>query len=103
MKRCFFLFITFLFVAYSGKAQYMIYGTTAGGGLFNKGTIFRYNPFLNQETLVFSFDGTNGQEPECTPLVVADSLLFGLTTREVAITMMVSHSSIVLITIRKTL
>ena len=61
------------------QAQYMFYGTTATGGAYNKGTIFNYNPKTNVETVLFSFDGSNGNEPESKLLYASDSLLYGTT------------------------
>jgi len=69
----------FLFSSLFTQAQYMLYGTTGGGGAYNKGTIFSYNPQTNQQMVIFSFNGTNGNQPQCKLLYATDSLLYGET------------------------
>ncbi len=73
------LLFLFLFSPVFSQAQYVIYGTTTGGGLYNEGTIFNYNPLTNTEMVVLSFNGTDGKGPQSRQLLVDDSLLFGIT------------------------
>ncbi len=78
MKKGIFLLL-FLVVANLCGAQYLLYGTTLSGGTYNRGTIYYYNPFINKDSVVFSFSGSNGETPECDLLIASDSLLYGVT------------------------
>jgi uncharacterized repeat protein (TIGR03803 family) len=56
------------------------YGTTRGGGTFNKGTVFQMKPNGKLSTLV-NFDGTNGNEPRAELIQAADGNFYGTTYR----------------------
>lgn len=80
MKMRQLLLVTLLGLFFSiAEAQYMLYGTTSQGGIYNKGCIYRYNPITNTQTVLFSFDGTDGNGPDCKLLYASDSLLYGTT------------------------
>ena len=69
----------FLFSSLFTQAQYMFYGTTGIGGANNKGTIFSFNPATNTLKVLFSFNGTDGNQPGCKLLYASDSLFYGTT------------------------
>lgn len=74
------LFLFFIFHFSFTQAQYLLYGTTAAGGVYNMGTIFSYNPVTDTEIVLFSFDGSDGNQPEGGTLLYAtDSLLYAST------------------------
>jgi len=55
------------------------YGTTAYGGIYNKGTLFSFNPQTDAETVLWSFgSGTDGQNPY-DRLVDVNGTLYGTT------------------------
>jgi len=86
MKKLLF-FSFFIFHFSFSFSQYMIYGTTEGGGIYYKsngnpnyyGTIFSYNPMTHKQAVVFSFNDTDGYSPRTTLLYASDSLLYGTT------------------------
>ncbi len=76
------LLVVFIFLGvFSSKinAQYRLYGVTTLGGIYNDGVIFYYDPLINKDSVVFSFNGTNGSEPATTLFLASDGLLYGLT------------------------
>ncbi len=85
MKRI--LLFSFFISSFSfSYSQYVLYGVTGGGGAYydpseppKYGTIFSYNPLTNKQTILFSFNGTDGFEPASKLLYVPDSLLYGTT------------------------
>lgn len=61
-----------------------LYGTTAGGGLHNYGTVFKLT-FTNGSwiyTLLHDFDGSDGRGPEGKVVIDAQGNLYGTTTIE---------------------
>jgi uncharacterized repeat protein (TIGR03803 family) len=63
-------------LAYGGDGNF--YGTTSGGGIYGKGTVFRLTPGGELTTLA-QFDGFNGANPQ-TPLVAGpDGVIYGTT------------------------
>jgi len=56
-----------------------LYGTSLRGGTNDKGTIFRISLPDNQFTLLHSFSGADGENPEGTLIVGADGNLYGTT------------------------
>jgi uncharacterized repeat protein (TIGR03803 family) len=57
-----------------------IYGTTAQGGAYSKGTVFRVTyPGFN-EVLLASFDGSNGRLPQSPLLLARDGNFYGTAT-----------------------
>lgn len=55
-----------------------LYGTTAGGGAYGDGTIFRLSP-QGAVTTVHSFDGTDGAQPFAALALGTDGSLYGTT------------------------
>ena len=55
------------------------YGTTAGGGNDDKGTIFEWDPSTNTFVKKFDFNGSNGHRPFGT-LSLKSGKLYGMTT-----------------------
>jgi uncharacterized repeat protein (TIGR03803 family) len=55
-----------------------LYGTTSQGGVFGKGTVFRFASDSSFTTLA-SFNGTNGAGPQAESLRAADGNLYGIT------------------------
>jgi uncharacterized repeat protein (TIGR03803 family) len=58
----------------------MIYGLTQWGGYQDNGTLFRFNPTTNKDTVLYKFKGTDGQGP--MGQLVEDSatgMLYGTT------------------------
>src|SRR5687767_14059735 len=56
----------------------VFYGTSASGGAFDKGTLFRVDPATGAATVLVSFDGPNGSWP-LGDLVVSGGLIYGVT------------------------
>lgn len=55
------------------------YGTTAGGGAYGWGTVFKITP-KGKETVLYSFsDGSDGAEPRATLVMDASGNLYGTT------------------------
>ncbi len=53
------LLVVFIFLGvFSSKinAQYRLYGVTTLGGIYNDGVIFYYDPLINKDSVVFSFN-----------------------------------------------
>jgi uncharacterized repeat protein (TIGR03803 family) len=57
-----------------------LYGTTQSGGKHQLGTIFRYNIATGAETVLFSFNGTNGAFPSGT-LFYYNGSFYGTTAQ----------------------
>jgi uncharacterized repeat protein (TIGR03803 family) len=58
------------------------YGTTLGGGANKQGTIFQISPVSSggwKETLIHSFDGTHGSQPDAGVLMDSAGNLYGST------------------------
>jgi uncharacterized repeat protein (TIGR03803 family) len=59
-----------------------MYGTTEGGGAYGTGTIYRYDPVKNIDTVIYSFDsvGENGIRPVGNSLFMApNGQYYGIT------------------------
>jgi uncharacterized repeat protein (TIGR03803 family) len=66
---------------YSGLVQAadgFLYGTTLRGGTNDKGTVFRIST-SGEFSIIHSFSGQNGENPEGTLVVGADGALYGTT------------------------
>src|SRR5207247_1753107 len=58
----------------------VLYGTTAGGGLYGGGTVFKINTNGSNFTVLHNFGGlTNGSSPQCA-LIVSNNVLYGTTS-----------------------
>jgi len=60
-----------------------LYGTTYGGGLTDRGTVFELTPGANgqwSETVLHTFNGKDGSHPETGLIVDAAGKLYGTTT-----------------------
>jgi uncharacterized repeat protein (TIGR03803 family) len=57
-----------------------LYGTAGGGGDFNNGVIFSFDPATNIQTKLFSFNSTSGYQPLGGLTEGVDGKLYGLTT-----------------------
>ena len=55
-----------------------LYGTTASGGVNNKGSVFKVKPDGTEYQQLFSFDGNNGWEPKHN-LVILGDYIYGMT------------------------
>lgn len=55
-----------------------LYGTTANGGLYNKGTIFKIKTDGTSFYKLFDFDSINGSSPFCG-VMLDSSILYGIT------------------------
>lgn len=55
------------------------YGTTQTGGAYNDGTVFELNPNTGALTTLFSFNGTDGAEPDGTLIFNSNGQLLGTT------------------------
>src|SRR5579864_6776752 len=60
------------------RADGLLYGTTAIGGAFDQGTIFK-TTLDGSLTTLFSFNGTNGAGPISAPLLAPDGNSYGIT------------------------
>ena len=56
------------------------YGTTANGGTYGMGTVFRMSSDGTSLTNLFSFAGTNGIAPQAALVQGSDGNLYGTTT-----------------------
>ena len=58
----------------------LLYGLTIGGGIYNKGVLFSFNPVGNIYSVLLDFDGINkGQFPAGSLLQASNGLLYGMT------------------------
>jgi uncharacterized repeat protein (TIGR03803 family) len=57
-----------------------LYGTTAAGGAFGSGTVFKLD-VANNETVLHSFNGTDGADPEAGLIQDAAGNFYGTTSR----------------------
>ncbi|HVU86071.1 MAG TPA: choice-of-anchor tandem repeat GloVer-containing protein [Pirellulales bacterium] len=57
-----------------------LYGTTYGGGAFNRGTVFEIAAGSHTITTLVSFDGTNGAQPAAGLIADASGNLYGTTS-----------------------
>jgi uncharacterized repeat protein (TIGR03803 family) len=59
-------------------SQGNLYGTALQGGAYNDGTIFEVRAGTNTETVLASFNGTDGQNPEGKLTIDAQGNLYGM-------------------------
>ncbi|WP_109831016.1 choice-of-anchor tandem repeat GloVer-containing protein [Reichenbachiella versicolor] len=59
----------------------IFYGMTRQGGSSNKGVIFSYNETDSKYEVLYSFNGSDGQEPYGSLTYASDGLLYGVTSR----------------------
>jgi hypothetical protein len=52
-----------LFTAFA--QHYYLYGEATAGGIYGKGVLFRFDPFMGKDTTLFNFNGANGSTPSC--------------------------------------
>ena len=57
-----------------------LYGVTSAGGTTGQGVLFAISPDGGTYTVLFVFDGTNGQRPVAELLLGTDSRLYGVTS-----------------------
>ncbi|HSY75859.1 MAG TPA: choice-of-anchor tandem repeat GloVer-containing protein, partial [Bacteroidia bacterium] len=58
----------------------VFYGMAQGGGTYNRGVIFTFNPSTNKDSLLYNFDGTTGSYPYGDITIdPSDSILYGVT------------------------
>jgi uncharacterized repeat protein (TIGR03803 family) len=57
------------------------YGLTVAGGSNAKGTIFKYDPFNNQYTTVFTFNTSDGYYPRASLFLATDGNFYGMTAQ----------------------
>jgi uncharacterized repeat protein (TIGR03803 family) len=57
-----------------------LYGTAGSGGLNDWGTIFSFDPLLNNFTKIHDFDSINGRDPTGGLLQATDGKLYGTTS-----------------------
>lgn len=50
-----------------------------GGGTYNDGTIFMFNPLTGKDSVLFSFNGTDGNGPEGNFFLASNNLLYSTT------------------------
>jgi len=55
------------------------YGTTSLGGTSNLGTVYKIT-LLGQESVIYSFDGTNGSNPQSTLIKDSNGDMYGTTS-----------------------
>ena len=58
-----------------------LYGLTIGGGVSNKGVMFKYNLTTDSFTKLVTFDGTNGAFPKGSLFQASNGLLYGTTNK----------------------
>jgi uncharacterized repeat protein (TIGR03803 family) len=56
-----------------------IYGLSEAGGTFNEGTIFRYNPTNDSDTVIYNFHTPTGIQPYGSLTLASNGLLYGMT------------------------
>ncbi len=77
MKRL--LFILFwLCTVYSNGQKVILYGETRNGGTYGDGTLFKYEPATNKDTVLVNFGGADGNLPE-RYLLKLNNQLYGVT------------------------
>lgn len=80
MKRILSIILFFFcFEVSNTLAQYVLLGTTSGGGANNDGTIFMFNPLTGKDSVLFSFNGTNGNNPIGNFFLASNNLLYSTT------------------------
>jgi len=57
------------------------YGTTTEGGTSNEGVFYCINPETFKDTVLISFNGTNGDSPHNALFQASNGLLYGLTSK----------------------
>jgi uncharacterized repeat protein (TIGR03803 family) len=57
----------------------LIYGAMPDGGRHSMGTVFYYNPATGNDSVLFSFNGSDGANPEGKLMQASNGLLYGMT------------------------
>ncbi len=57
----------------------LLYGMTQNGGIWNDGVLFCFNPVTEKDSVVFSFNDTNGMGPQGSLFQALDGKLYGMT------------------------
>src|SRR5581483_9959854 len=57
----------------------LLYGVTGTGGAFSQGVFFSYNIVTHSYNVIFSFNGTNGADPNGKLLQASDGMIYGMT------------------------
>ena len=59
----------------------MLYGMTWQGGIYDYGTLFRFNPYNHRDTVLINFNSANGAgwEGSCNLIQAKNGLLYGTT------------------------
>ncbi len=65
-----------LMVASNGK----LYGMSSGGGSYDAGTIYSFDPSTNAFSNLFNFEETRGREPRGSLMQATNGKLYGMTT-----------------------
>jgi uncharacterized repeat protein (TIGR03803 family) len=58
-----------------------LYGTTIGGGLYDQGVLFEFDPNLRLYNVIFNFDSIHGSAPKYSVILAADGNLYGTTSQ----------------------
>lgn len=81
MKKFTFYLITFLVAFFCSEKQSIaqkLWGMTRNGGEYDAGVIFNYDPINGTQTVVYSFNGTDGRNPEGSLLKASNGKLYGM-------------------------
>jgi len=81
MKKITFYLIIFMVAFVCSQEQSFaqkLWGMTRNGGDYDAGVIFNYNPKTGTQTVVYSFIGTNGGNPEGSLLKASNGKLYGM-------------------------
>ena len=57
----------------------LLYGMTSSGGASNLGTVFSFNTVTGKDSMLISFNNTNGSRPSGSLIQASDGLLYGMT------------------------
>ncbi|HXB12815.1 MAG TPA: choice-of-anchor tandem repeat GloVer-containing protein [Bacteroidia bacterium] len=57
----------------------LLYGMTQLGGTWNDGVVFCFNPISEKDSVIFSFNDTNGMNPQGSLYQAVDGKLYGMT------------------------
>jgi uncharacterized repeat protein (TIGR03803 family) len=79
MKKLYFLFFLSLSTFILNAQHYYLYGETTKGGQYGYGILFRFDPFKEKDTILFSFNGANGNNASRS-LIDYQGKFYGLTS-----------------------
>lgn len=72
------LLVCFVFWSLLVNGQsYHLYGETTIGGINNDGVLFNFNPVTCKDSVLFSFNGTDGNTASRSLVLESDSILLG--------------------------